>query len=263
MNITWSDSIGKFSYFIAANASVVKTKYIDIDEVDQPYNWMKRTGRPVGQAFGYQAVGFFQNDDDLNGKNGVAALDGYTAHLGDVMYKDLDGDSVITQFDESPIGNTKPLVYLGATLGASYKGFDFSALVQGALNRNIVLTGGTEWEFQNGGFGQAFEQQLGRWTKDATNAAYPRLTVGSNPNNHITNSSFWYHNGNYARLKFVELGYTFSSHWVKKTGLNAFRLFVNATNLLTISAYDRVDPEVYGNSYPIQRVISGGLTIKL
>ena len=263
MNITWSDSIAAFSYFIAANASVAKSKYIDIDEVDQPYDWMKRTGRPAGQAFGYQAVGFFQTDDDLKGKNGVAALDGYTPHLGDVMYKDLDGDGVITQFDESPIGNTKPLVFFGTTVGASYKGFDFSALVQGAFNRNIVLTGGTEWEFQNGGFGQAFEQHLGRWTPGATNATYPRLTVGTNPNNHITNSSFWYHNGNYARLKFVELGYTFSANWVKKTGLDAFRLFVNANNLFTISAYDRVDPEVYGNSYPIQRVISGGLTIKL
>jgi TonB-linked SusC/RagA family outer membrane protein len=263
MNLTWSDSISSFSYFIAANASISKTKYVDIDEVDQPYDWMKRTGRPVNQAFGYQAVGFFQTADDLKGKNGVAALDGYTPHLGDVMYKDLDGDSVITQFDEAPIGNTKPLIFFGTTLGASYKGFDFSALVQGAVNRNIVLTGSTQWEFQNGGFGQAFEQHLGRWTSGSTNATYPRLTVGTNPNNHITNSSFWYHNGNYARLKFVELGYTFHSHWVKKTGLNAFRLFVNATNLLTLSAYDQVDPEVYGNSYPIQRTISGGLTIKL
>ncbi|MCW3089920.1 MAG: TonB-dependent receptor [Ferruginibacter sp.] len=263
MNLGWSEKSGSFSYFVSANASIAKSEYIDIDEVYQPYEWMKRTGQPVGQGFGYTAVGFFQTAEDLQMKNGVATLDGYTPQLGDVMYKDLDGDGVITQFDEAPIGNTKPLVFFGTTLGASWKGVDFNALIQGAVNRNIVLTGASEWEFQNGGFGQAYENQLGRWTPGATNATYPRLTVGSNPNNHITNSSLWYHNGNYGRLKFVELGYTFSSGWVKKVHMESFRLFVNATNLFTLSAYDRVDPEVYGGAYPIQRVISTGLTIKL
>lgn len=264
MNLNWRQSIGALSYFISNNFNISKSKYIDIDEVYQPYAWMRRTGRSVGQAFGYTALGFFQTAEDLQLKDGIAVVDGYTPQLGDVMYKDLDGDGVITQFDESPIGNTKPLMFFGTTFGGSYKGFDLNALVQGAFNRNIVSTGAAEWEFQNGGFGQAYEHHLNRWTPTATNATYPRLTVGSNPNNHVSNSSLWYHNGNYARLKFVELGYTFSSMgWIKKAHLESFRLFFNATNLFTLSAYDRVDPEVYGNSFPLQRVFSGGLTINL
>lgn len=260
--VAWSERLPSFSYFVSTNASVAKSEYIFIDEVYQRYEWMKRTGRAVGQAFGYEAVGFFQNSDDLQMKNGAAAVDGYTPQLGDVMYKDRDGDGVITQFDEAPIGNTKPLVYFGTTLGASFKGFDVNALVQGVFNRNIVLTGASEWEFQNGGFGQAYEHHLDRWTPNTTNATYPRLTVGSNPNNHISNSSLWYHNGNYGRLKFVEVGYTFPATWMEKVHVETFRVFANATNLFTISAYDRVDPEVYGNAYPIQRVISGGIIIK-
>lgn len=262
LSLTWSDKRPSFSYYVSSNASVARSEYVNIDEVYQRYDWMRRTGRPVGQAFGYTAMGFFQTADDLLGKNGVAAVDGYTPQLGDVMYKDLDGDGVITQFDESPIGHTGPLVFFGTTLGASYKGFDLSALVQGVFNRNIVLTGAAEWEFQNGGFGQAYEHHLDRWTPANTDAAYPRLTVGSNPNNHISNSSLWYHNGNYARLKFVELGYTFPQRWMDRVRVESFRLFANATNLFTVSAFDRVDPEVYGNAYPVQRVISGGLTIK-
>lgn len=260
-NLTWNQKAGAFSYYISNNVSIAKSKYVDIDEVYQPYQWMERTGRPVGQAFGYTAIGLFQTQEDL--QNG-AAVEGYTPHLGDIMYKDLDGDGVITQFDEAPIGNTKSPVFFGTTLGASWKGFDLNALIQGAFNRNIVLTGATEWEFQNGGFGQAFEHHLDRWTPQSPNAQYPRLTVGANANNYISNSSFWYHNGNYARLKFVELGYTFgAAGWVKKIHLDSLRVFINATNLFTISAYDAVDPEVYGNVYPLQRVISGGLTINL
>jgi TonB-linked SusC/RagA family outer membrane protein len=262
MNVTWSDRLPSFAYHVSANVSVAQGRYVDIDEAYQRYDWMKRTGQPVSQAFGYTALGFFNTAEDLQMKPGVAVVDGYTPQLGDVMYKDLDGDGVITQFDESPIGNTKPLVFFGTTLGATFKNFDFNALIQGAINRNIVLTGATEWEFQNGGFGQAYEQHLNRWTPGSVNASYPRLSIGSNPNNHVTNSSLWYHNGNYARLKFVELGYTVDNNWIKKAHLESFRFFVNATNILTVSAYDRVDPEVNGNVFPLQRVLTAGLTLK-
>ncbi|WP_316812168.1 SusC/RagA family TonB-linked outer membrane protein [Pedobacter heparinus] len=260
MNLGWKQDIGSFSYAISNNLTIAKSKYVDIDEVYQRYDWMKRTGGMVGQAFGYTATGFFQTASDL--QTG-AAIEGYTPQLGDIMYKDFDGDGVITKFDEAPIGNTKPLLFFGTTLTASYKGFDLSALVQGAFNRNIVLTGDTEWEFQNGGFGQAYQQHLDRWIPGATNASYPRLTAGTNPNNHVASSSFWYHNGNYGRLKYTELGYTFASGWIKKLHLQSVRLFVSGTNLITISAYDRVDPEVNGGVYPIQRAFSGGLTINL
>jgi hypothetical protein len=241
---------------------VTKSNQIFIDEVDQPYPWMRRTGTQVGQAFGYTALGLYQTPSDFT-KEGVAAIDGYTPHLGDIMYKDLDGDGKITVYDEAPIGNTKPLVFFGTTLGASYKGFDFRALVQGAFNRNIVLTGASEWEFQNRGFGQAFENHLDRWTPANPNASYPRLTVGTNVNNHIANSSYWYKDGSYGRLKFAELGYTFSAGWVKKLKLESFRIYANATNLFTISACKDVDPEVYGYAYPILQTFSGGLSIKL
>jgi TonB-linked SusC/RagA family outer membrane protein len=262
MNLGWKQTAGRFSYAISTNVTLAKSEYIDIDEVYQRYDWMKRTGGMVGQAFGYTAIGLFQTAEDLQFKNG-AAIEGYTPQLGDIMYKDLDGDGIITKFDEGPIGNTKPLLFFGTTLSASFKGFDLNALLQGALNRNIILTGNSAWEFQNGGFGQAYAQHLNRWTPGATEASYPRLTAGTNPNNHIANSSFWYHNGNYGRLKYVELGYTFTSEWIKKIHLDSMRLFVSGANLFTISAYDGTDPEVYGGAYPIQRSFSGGLTINL
>lgn len=255
----WQSQAGSFRYFINANASLLKSEVVYQDEVYRPYDWMKRTGRPVGQLFGYTATGLFQTQAEINSS---ATIDGYAPQRGDIRYKDLNGDGVINQLDESPVGSTKPLITYGLELGFATHGFDFSALLQGAQNRNIVLTGISEWEFQLGGYGQAYAQHLNRWTPDnAAKADYPRLTAGTNVNNHQF-SSFWVHNGNYTRLKFIELGYSLPQGLVGKIKLKTVRLFASATNLLTLAAFDRVDPEVYGGAYPIQRVINTGINIK-
>jgi len=259
LTLGWHASLRKFQYFINANASVLKTTVVFQDEVYRPYDWMKRTGHPVGQLFGYTATGLFQSQDEISHS---ATIDGYSPQRGDIKYKDINGDGVINQFDESPVGNTKPLITYGVESGFAYSGFDFSALVQGAQNRNITLTGSSEWEFQYNGYGQAYNHHLNRWTPaNAANADYPRLTAGTNVNNHQF-SSYWVHSGNYTRLKFIELGYSLPRQLIKKIKLDKIRLFVSATNLFTVSAYDRVDPEVYGGAYPIQRVINTGINIK-
>ena len=259
LTLGWHESIKDFSYYVNANASVLKATVAYQDEVFRPYGWMQRTGQPVGQWFGYTAIGLFQTQAEADAS---PTIDGYKPKPGDIKYKDLNNDGVINQFDESPIGNTKPTLTYGLELGFSFKGFDFSALVQGVKNRNIMLTGDAEWEFQNNGYGQAYQQHLGRWTpENAAQATYPRLTVGTNVNNHIS-SSYWLHDGSYARLKFVELGYSLPDRLVGRIKLDRIRLFVSATNLLTFSAFDRIDPEVYGGAYPIQRVINTGINIK-
>ena len=159
-------------------------------------------------------------------------------------------------------GTDKPLIHYGATIGFNYGGLDFSMLLQGVANRDLLITGNSEWEFQNNGVGQAFEHHLNRWTPaTAATATYPRLTVGTNFNNHQV-SSYWMRNGNYLRLKNIELGYTIASKLTQKLKVTSIRIFANGTNVFTSSSFDRVDPEVFGGLYPIQRVINGGLSVK-
>jgi len=257
--LNFQQTVNKFSYFIAATGGLQQSEVLYQDEVNQPYAWMRRTGQSVGQRFGYIDQGLFQSVAEINSS---PKLEGYTAQPGDIKYKDLNGDGIINQLDQTVIGNTKPLFYYGFNLGFQYKGFDLSALIQGAMNRTIYLSGNTEWAFQNNGFGQAWEQNLERWTpQTASTATQPRVGLGANINNYAT-STFWQHSGNYVRLKNVELGYTIPSYLTKKIGLQSLRVFGNATNLLTIAAYDRVDPEVYNGSYPIQRLINMGVNVK-
>lgn len=259
LQLNWQQTVKEFSYYISANASTLQSEILFQNEEFRPYAYQSRTGLPVGQTFGYIADGLFQNQAQINSSAKIA---GYTPVPGDIKYKDLNNDGVIDQFDQAKLGTSRPLIYYGVTLGFAYAGFDFSALVQGVANRNLLLVGNSEWEFQNNGFGQAYEHHLDRWTPaTATTASYPRLTVGNNFNNDIV-SSFWMHNGNYLRLKNVEIGYTLPKRLTQKANVAGIRIFINATNALIWSAFDRVDPETYGGVYPIQRIINGGLNVK-
>lgn len=260
-SLNWQQTLkNDLSYFLAFTGGLQESEVSYIDEVIQPYSWMKRTGQMVGQTFGYIADGLFQSQTEINNS---PKYEGYTAHPGDIKYKDLNGDGLINQFDQTAIGATKPLFFYGLSLGFQWKAFDLNALVQGALNRKIYLSGATEWAFQNNGLGQAWEHNLDRWTPaTAATAAYPRLTVGTNINNEAT-STFWMKSGNYLRLKNIEIGYTVPKVITRKIRLQSLRVFASGTNLFTVSAYDRVDPEVYNMAYPIQRLINLGINIKL
>jgi TonB-linked SusC/RagA family outer membrane protein len=259
--LTYQQSFGNLSLFGSLNMGVQNSRIRNIDEVYRPYPWMQLTGGPANQFVGYVADGLYQTQADIANS---ATTVGYKPVLGDIKYKDLNGDGVIDQFDRATIGTTKPSIPFGVTLGAAWKGFDFSVLFQGTLNRQVYLQGNSEYAFQNGGFGPAFEQHLDRWTPQNPGASYPRLGLGNNINNFAT-SSYWLHDNSYVRLKNLELGYTVPLDLSRRVRLQGVRFFFNATNLVTFSQYasDRIDPEVFNAAYPIQRLLNFGFNIKL
>lgn len=264
--ISWSQKIRDFGYFVSANASLQNSKLLYSEEANQRYNWMYRTGHPVGQNYGYIAEGLFQNQQEISG---YPTIEGYTPQPGDIKYRDLNGDGVINQFDQTTFGSEKATVFLGSRIGFSFKGIDFSALFQGVLNQQVYLSGNAYREFQ-GGTAQAYETQLGRWTTaNAATATYPRLTTSSGPKNGAPNnfvsSSYWLRNGNYIRLKTIELGYTLPAAATKKIGLKSTRIFLNALNLCTWSSdtFNGADPENYNGAYPIEKVLNVGVNIQL
>lgn len=261
--LSWQEQLRDFNYFITANASIASSRSLFMDEIGRKYSWNVRTGNAVGANFGYIADGFIQTQEEAEN---AATVAGYTLQPGDIKYRDLNGDKVIDQFDETNLDGNKPLIFYGISGGFQYKGFSFSVLFQGVQNRKQYLNS-WETEFEFGAMnrnGSLYNHHLGRWTPEsAASATYPRLTYGLNPNNHIANSSFWQHSADYLRLKNIEIGYTLPYAWIKKLKLGSVRIFVNALNLVTWAEYERVDPEVSGKEYPIQRVINTGINIKL
>jgi TonB-linked SusC/RagA family outer membrane protein len=259
-NLNWRDTRGKFSYYVNVNGGVINTVSQYTDEVFREYDWMRTSGRMIGQRFGFKSDGLFQTIDEIKTS---ATVQGYNPQPGDIKYKDLNGDGVINQFDMAPIGIQKPTVSLGFSLGANWNGFDFNALLQGLFNRDYYLDE-YYYEFQGNGFNQAYSQHLGRWTPaTAATATYPRLSLDNNINNEA-NSDYWVRNGNYMRLKSIELGYSLPASVIKRVRLTSARVFVNGLNLLTFSGLDNsLDPEAFYNAYPLQKMVNIGVNIKL
>jgi TonB-linked SusC/RagA family outer membrane protein len=257
--LSWQQKLNKLSYFIAGNASVQYSEVVYMDEVNYPYGYMSRTGRMVGRPYGFIADGIFQSAAEI--ANSATFKNNIPTQPGDIKYRDLNNDGEINQLDITAIGTNRPLTVYGINLGFNIGSFDFSALVQGVLNRNVFMVGNRFFEFQNGGLGQAYQQHIDRWTPSNTDGSYPRLSIGNNSNNKEF-SSFWVRTGEYARLKNVEIGYSLPSNLMKRAGLSSVRIFANGLNLLTSTKED-IDPEVYFGSYPLQRVFNFGINIKL
>lgn len=249
-----------FNYFANANFTVAKNKLLFADEGKNPYPWMNITGNPLGQAFGYEAIGFYQTSDNIAT---IANIPGYIPQPGDIKYKDLNSDGLINNFDRKVIAGNKNLIFYGLNLGFSYKGFDVSALLQGVANRDVVLNPSGMAAFSNG-FGNVLDYSTeNRWSAtNNTNATLPRLTLGNNINN-TQGSSFWVHKANYLRLKNVEIGYNLADKLSEKIHLRGARVFVNGYNLVTLTGLDSFDPESLQGQFPNQRIINFGLTIKL
>jgi TonB-linked SusC/RagA family outer membrane protein len=275
LSITYQNHAGNLNYFITANGTISHSKLVYFDEETPKYPWNAHTGEPLTAIYGYKAEGYFTTQDFANGKT-PASINGYAAQPGDIKYADLNGDGVIDQYDQTAIGGLKPLVYYGTTMGANYKGFSVSIIIQGVFNRQININNAIFNGLQGANsfdgvipvapWGQAYDNILNRWTPEtASTAAFPRLILGDT--NTEQTSSYDIKSGDYVRLKNAEIGYTLPLGLTRKLKLSGIRVFVNGENLYTIAGYrgfPGMDPEVNGvGAYPIQRVINAGLTVKL
>ncbi len=266
LGLQYQNNIGKLSYYAGIKLGTRDSKVLEMDEVNRKYAWMERTGLPVGQRFGYKALGLMTAKDIADN---APTVEGYIAREGDIKYQDMNGDGIINRFDEVAIGTQKPLIYGGLQAGIEWKGIAFSFLLQGAQNRDVLITGNDGWEFvelsTEGAYSQAQQMHLDRWTpQTAGTASYPRLSVGPNINNKISNSSYWLRSGNYLRLKNIELAYSLPNTLIRRIGLSSATFFVNGYNLVTFTKLKNLDPEnPYISSYPNMKVTNFGLRIKL
>jgi len=266
---TYRNNYDKFNYFVTGNISTQASKVIYAAEEATLYPWQRYTGLPVDAIFGYVAQGIYQNA--AQAANAPTYLS-YKPKAGDIKLEDLNGDGIINQFDEKPIGNLKPLVFYGATFGFNYQGFSFSVILQGVFNREINTDNNVNIPFQGvGGFGgppqgQAYVNSTARWTPEtASTAQLPEVSFVNGTINGYNSqfSSFYLKSGDYLRVKNAEIGYTLPDAWAKKVKFSSIRVFVNGENLFTVAGYGGYDPEVGPSAYPIERVINAGVSVKL
>jgi TonB-linked SusC/RagA family outer membrane protein len=264
LSVNYKSKIGNVGYNIGGNVSHYHNKIIYISEAPS-YPYQAQTGRSLGMRLGYHFTGFYQSSDFLpNGqvKPGVPVPLWSTIQPGDLKYADMNHDGVITPADQTYVGGSDiPSTTYGINFGVFYKGFSINALLQGSLGYKIsVFAEGTD-AFN----GNIQPLMLDSWTPaNAATAIYPRIGFNTNVNNITwkTISDYTYVNGDYIRLKSLELGYQVPAAIMRKMGfVNSCRVYVAGYNLLTIRNTGRfqVDPEIAnqsansnsGTSYPI------------
>ena len=205
-----------WNYSVSLNVSYVKNEITDMAGTEGPTSNDKiwnLEGYPIGSYYGYVADGFFNTEEDL--LNCPKRLADGQEKLGDIKYKDLDGDKKITEKDRTVIGKNFPSWTGGLNLSVGYKNFDLSALFQGAFDVDGYYTAEAAYAFYNGA--TALKRHLDRWTPDNHNASYPRVTRSSQTN--FVTSSFWLQDASYVRLKNLTLGYTLPQAWLTKAGI--------------------------------------------
>ena len=275
LELTHRNHIGDFNYNVKGMFSLARVKrlYVERSAIGSSWsNWKNnQNDRLQGVQQGYQGDGQFQTWEE------ILASPTYISRstiIGDYKYEDWNGDGEINGNDVYPTRfNQYPWMNFSTIIDASYKGFDLNFLLQGSAMSSLIYGEQLRQPMWGNGNSGAMVQFLDRWHPvDPKADPYDPQTVWVSGNYAYTgtlpdvNSTFNCENSAYLRLKSIELGYTFPTHWIVRAGVKNLRIFVNAYNVFTITKVDYIDPEhpndTYGYLYPLNKTYSLGLNIK-
>lgn len=269
------EKIFKSDFFLTGRATFTyaKSEVLEWEEPDYSNTpWKSRIGYSISQNWGYVAERLFVDEQEV--KNSPTQFGNVMG--GDIKYTDVNGDGVISQLDQVPIGfPTVPEINYGFGLTLGYKGMDMSFFFQGSGRQSFWIDTSGEGKIQPFLDGSPDDGLIGEnsvlqaiaddyWTERNRNpyAFWPRLSTYDITNNNQT-STWFMQDATFLRLKSAEIGYTLPENISRKVFTDKFRVYLSGTNLLCWSHFKLWDPEMAGNGlgYPLQRVINVGLNI--
>jgi TonB-dependent starch-binding outer membrane protein SusC len=276
---------GDFKYDVGFNVTFIKNEVTSLAGGDpirgggagrMGNSTRTEVGKEIAYFYGYETSGLFTSQEQLD----AYSIDGVpiqpNAGLGDVIFKDLNGDGKITELDMTYLGSASPKMTGGFNLNMAYKGFDMVLFVIGSYGNEIVNS-----MYQTLYNSKMFETNISQdmavnhWTPENPTSDVPRLDAADLNKNTENFSDLYVENGSYLRLKNLQFGYSLPSKLNKKMHIKNIRIFASFDNLLTITKYSGLDPELfglYGNpfyygvdmvNYPQPRVYSAGINLTL
>lgn len=250
------------SFSFQANFTYAQNKYVYKDEPSYQYPWKRVTGEPLDgyRIEGYIAEGLFRSQEEID-NSPVQQVGTSPVKVGDIKYRDLNGDGKVNADDRTMIskyGKNPRLMYgFGGTV--NWKKWDFGFFFTGTGCRTISIadkvdpgqaTNGQNLNVFKWVYNNYFDPDKGNF-----DAAYPLPGLTSvDISNNTVNSTYWLRNASYLRLRNLELGWSF------KYG----RIYVNGVDLLCFSKFKLWDPELDGPyKYPLQKSVNVGVQFNL
>ncbi|MDA0317402.1 MAG: TonB-dependent receptor [Bacteroidetes bacterium] len=262
IELGYNKSFGEFDLSFNGNVSYVENEVTHLGNgVDflsggasiQSTNFpITRTqvGQPVNSFYGFKTNGIFQNQAEIDSYvNSSGVVIQPDAQPGDFKWVDLDDDGDIDSDDRGFLGSSLPKFTFGFSLNLDYKNFDFFMFCQGASG-NKIFQGLRRLDIVNANYQTA---ALGRWVGEGTSNTFPRLTTNDTNNNFSNPSDFYLEDGDYLRLKTIQIGYSLPDSILDKLGIDKLRVYYTAENLLTFTKYSGYDPEIGGGIFGIDR----------
>ncbi|MDR2913944.1 MAG: TonB-dependent receptor [Tannerella sp.] len=278
--ITYTDMIGELGYSVGVNMTYSRYRRLETYKPRFGNSWNEYRSsiedRWGGIWWGYQVIGQFQSEEEIN--NYPIDNDGQnnrTQLPGDLIYKDVNGDGVINELDERPIGypdNWAPMLSFGGNIGLQWRDFDLNMDFAGGAMQSWFQDYELRNAFHAGGNSPAYILE-DRWHRadpyDPNSqwipGKYPAIRKGTSVNNG-KNSDFWQHDVRYLRLKNLEIGYSLPKSLINRLHISRMRIYVSASNVFTIDNMKEygIDPEIEARAavvYPQQRTFMLGFNM--
>lgn len=284
----------KFTYYIGANIAADKNEVTKITLGGQNlmisgYSAHGAGGRGInmfaeGHSMSYfnliETDGLFRSAEEIaNYKNKDGELIQPAAQVGDVRYKDWNGDGKINTDDQHDVGSPFPDFTFGIRLGGEWNNFDFNLFFDGMVGNKIYNY--PRYRLESGNFNGNMSTVLANsWRPDNQNTDIPRFSKTDGADNKWAYSDRWLEDGSYMRLKTLDIGYTLPKSLTKKVKLENVRIYTSMENLFTLTKYSGYTPDLGESSvagvsynvfsrgidqgrYPLPRTISFGIQVNL
>lgn len=286
VSVNWADRQGDFRYSVTAIVSDNKNKLVELKGNSTYAEGLValREGYSLNSYFGYVDDGIIRDESQLANYKKLGNVPTQLG-IGDMMYRDVDGDGKITAFGDPAAGTKGDMVYLGnlmprynysTVINLSYKNFDLNLFFQGVGKREGIRYGDFSAPF-NVWWYQPLEYFHDKtWTQENPEAPYPRIIPGSKGYDALRNWN-WQRASNrrmnnlaYLRMKTVSVAYNVPRTLCEKIKMQSARIYFSGQDLLTFSkgTWNRsFDPEETWErndeqTYPFTSVLSLGLDIK-
>ena len=243
-----------------ATFSTVKNKILEWIETPAYPNLSVVDG-PADAERGLIALGFFQSQEEID----QSPLQQFgQVKVGDIKYKDVNGDGVINENDyvAQDYGTSFPSLNYAFNIGLEYKGFGVNATFQGAGHqvKNLRYVDGV-WGALSDNRNLSQEYYNNCFDMAGADAIYPRLST-ENVANNAQNSTIWYRNVSWFKLRDCELYYKLPAKVIEPLRITCARVFVQGQNLLSFDNINAMDAENLNTGYPVMKAVNIGLSVQ-